>query len=159
MDIDKKRSIEILDEILRVYKITISELADRLEVSVQTLYSIKNTNKSTTISKKIAELMSKKLENINKSYLLTGEGELLKSDNENLRLAENRYSKSFETIAKAISKAMEDNSELSKDVVQLAKDAMEISKEYAQSYSKSVDTQKNMVVLLKELMDKLSSNK
>lgn len=82
---DKNITIKIMNEVLSALDKKPSELAKDIELKrPQAIYDILNPNKKVGISKNMAESICTKFPQINKSYLLTGEGDmLLKKDNEN----------------------------------------------------------------------------
>lgn len=81
---DKDITIKIMNEVLSALDKKPSELAKDIELKrPQAIYDILNPNKKVGISKNMAESICTKFPQINKSYLLTGEGDmLLKKDNE-----------------------------------------------------------------------------
>ncbi len=79
---DKRLAIKIFSELLKELNLNPKQLSDSLgKERPQWAYDILNENKKVGISKNIAEQICAKFPQINKSWLLTGEGSMLKSDN------------------------------------------------------------------------------
>lgn len=75
---EKKIAIKIFKELLEVLKMNPNQLSETIGKNrPQWAYDILNEEKNVGISKNIAELICVKFPQINKSYLLTGEGSLL----------------------------------------------------------------------------------
>lgn len=85
---NKDKAIKVFNELLKELGMNPKQLSDSLgKERPQWAYDILNENKNVGISKNIAELVCEKFPQINKSWLLTGEGEMLsntKEDGENL---------------------------------------------------------------------------
>ncbi len=78
----KELTIKIMNELLSELKLNTNELAKSLGMSrTQGLYDILNPDKKVGISKNMADKICNKYQQINILYLLTGEGEMLKSNN------------------------------------------------------------------------------
>lgn len=77
----KEISIKIFNELLEKLGMNPNQLSDALgKDRSQWAYDILNENKKVGISKNIAELICEKFPQINKSYLLTGEGSIDKEE-------------------------------------------------------------------------------
>lgn len=75
---DKEIAIKIMNEVLSTLDKKASELAKAIELKrPQAIYDILNPNKKVGISKNMAENICLKFPQINKTYLLTGEGSIL----------------------------------------------------------------------------------
>lgn len=82
---NKMDVINIMNEVLSYLDKKPSELAKDIGLSrAQALYDILNPNIKVGISKNMADLITTKFPQINKSYLLTGEGEMLNSDKDTI---------------------------------------------------------------------------
>jgi phage repressor protein C with HTH and peptisase S24 domain len=72
---EKNLTIKIFSELLLALKMNVSELARDLGMNrPQALYDILNPNKKVGISKNMADKICLAFPNVNKTYLLTGEG-------------------------------------------------------------------------------------
>jgi hypothetical protein len=79
----KELTIKIMKELLGELKLNPNEMASILGMKrTQGLYDILNPEKKVGISKKMADNICDKFPNINKSYLLAGEGKILKTPSE-----------------------------------------------------------------------------
>lgn len=75
---DKELVIKIMNEVLSTLDKKASELAKAIDLKrPQAIYDILNPNKKVGISKNMAESICLKFPQINKTYLLTGEGSIL----------------------------------------------------------------------------------
>lgn len=75
---DKNTAIKIMNEVLSTLDKKASELAKAIDLKrPQAIYDILNPNKKVGISKNMAESICLKFPQINKTYLLTGEGSIL----------------------------------------------------------------------------------
>jgi hypothetical protein len=80
-DKKKKMYIRIMNEILTELKISANELGALLgKKRSQVIYDILDNSKNVGISLKMADMICEKFPQFNKSYLLTGEGEMLKGN-------------------------------------------------------------------------------
>lgn len=74
----KELAIKLFNELLEELKMNPKQLSESLgKERAQWAYDILNENKKVGISKNIAELICNKYPNISKSWLLTGEGDML----------------------------------------------------------------------------------
>lgn len=81
---DKETAIKIMNEVLSTLDKKASELAKAIELKrPQAIYDILNPNKKVGISKNMAESICLKFPQLNKTYLLTGEGSILKKPIQN----------------------------------------------------------------------------
>lgn len=81
---DKETAIKIMNEVLSTLDKKASELAKDIDLKrPQAIYDILNPNKKVGISKNMAESICTKFPQINKSYLLTGEGNMLNTPVQN----------------------------------------------------------------------------
>ena len=79
---DKGKVIKRFNELLKELGMNPKQLSDSLgKDRPQWAYDILNENKNVGISKNIAELVCEKFPQINKSWLLTGEGKMLLANN------------------------------------------------------------------------------
>lgn len=79
---DKSKAIKRFNELLKELGMNPKQLSDSLgKDRPQWAYDILNENKNVGISKNIAELVCEKFPQINKSWLLTGEGKMLLANN------------------------------------------------------------------------------
>lgn len=79
---DKSKAIKRFNELLKELGMNPKQLSDSLgKDRPQWAYDILNENKNVGISKNIAELVCEKFPQINKSWLLTGEGKMLLVNN------------------------------------------------------------------------------
>lgn len=75
---NKDKAIKVFNELLKELGMNPKQLSDSLgKERPQWAYDILNENKNVGISKNIAELVCEKFPQINKSWLLTGEGNML----------------------------------------------------------------------------------
>lgn len=75
---NKDKTIKVFNELLKELGMNPKQLSDSLgKERPQWAYDILNENKNVGISKNIAELVCAKFPQINKSWLLTGEGKML----------------------------------------------------------------------------------
>jgi SOS-response transcriptional repressor LexA len=88
---DKQVAINILNEVLASLKMNANELASQLEMKrAQGLYDVLNPHKENVgVSKKLAEKITDKFPQFSKSWLLTGEGPMLKSQHTEARPVDN----------------------------------------------------------------------
>lgn len=78
---NKERVIEIMEEILSYVELNPKQFSESLGFDrAQAIYDIMNPLKKVGISKNMADKICSKYTNINKMYLLTGEGKLLNTD-------------------------------------------------------------------------------
>lgn len=78
---NKERVIEIMEEILSYVELNPKQFSESLGFDrPQAIYDIMNPLKKVGISKNMADKICSKYTNINKMYLLTGEGKLLNTD-------------------------------------------------------------------------------
>lgn len=81
---DKELAIKIMNEVLSTLDKKASELAKAIDLKrPQAIYDILNPNKKVGISKNMAESICLKFPQINKTYLLTGEGSILNKPMQN----------------------------------------------------------------------------
>lgn len=82
LNMDKGKVIKRFNELLKELGMNPKQLSDSLgKDRPQWAYDILNENKNVGISKNIAELVCEKFPQINKSWLLTGEGKMLLANN------------------------------------------------------------------------------
>lgn len=75
---NKNKAIKVFNELLKELGMNPKQLSDSLgKERPQWAYDILNENKNVGISKNVAELICEKFPRINKSWLLTGEGDML----------------------------------------------------------------------------------
>ena len=75
---NKGKAIKVFNELLKELGMNPKQLSESLgKERPQWAYGILNENKNVGISKNIAELVCEKFPQINKSWLLTGEGDML----------------------------------------------------------------------------------
>lgn len=67
----------ILEELLRYVNLNSSQLAEKIGISAQSFYDIKSDKKKKRITKGLADRICKFYPEIDKVYLMTGEGSLL----------------------------------------------------------------------------------
>lgn len=146
---NKDLSIQILNEVLEYFKLNITELANELNINKQNLYSITNLKKPNTISKKLADIICDRYPDISKSYLLTGNGDLLNDKNMSDNNNNNKKYKSLENLSKSIL----NSSELNKELVQLAKETLELSREHSNNFAKSIEMQEKTLSIIRDLID------
>lgn len=80
---DKNKAIKVFNELLKELEMNPKQLSDSLgKERPQWAYDILNENKNVGISKNIAELICERFPRINKSWLLTGDGDMLKQKEE-----------------------------------------------------------------------------
>jgi repressor LexA len=78
LNMNKGKAIKVFNELLKELGMNPKQLSDSLgKERPQWAYDILNENKNVGISKNIAELVCEKFPQINKSWLLTGEGDML----------------------------------------------------------------------------------
>ena len=78
---EKKRVIEIMNEVLEYTKTNSKQLAESLGFErPQAIYDVLNPQKKVGISKNMADKICNAYPSINKVYLLTGEGNLINKD-------------------------------------------------------------------------------
>lgn len=106
---NKKQTIEVLNDLLLELNLNIPGLADKIGISPQSLYDIKDPNKKNAITPKLADKIISIFPQIDKYYLLTGEGSINKmrelGENASKReiiAAINRATKIVETISESI---------------------------------------------------------
>lgn len=81
---DKEIAIKIMNEVLSTLDKKASELAKAIDLKrPQAIYDILNPNKKVGISKNMAESICLKFPQINRTYLLTGEGSILNAAKQN----------------------------------------------------------------------------
>lgn len=79
---DKDKAIKVFNELLKELRMNPKQLSDSLgKERPQWAYDILNENKNVGISKNAAKLICSKYPQINESWLLTGEGEMLIGEN------------------------------------------------------------------------------
>lgn len=79
---EKKRAIEIMNEVLEYTKTNSKQLAESLGFErPQAIYDVLNPQKKVGISKNMADKICNVYPSINKMYLLTGEGSLILNKN------------------------------------------------------------------------------
>lgn len=77
---NKSKAIKVFNELLKELGMNPKQLSDSLgKERPQWAYDILNENKNVGISKNVAELICEKFPRINKSWLLTGDGDMLTS--------------------------------------------------------------------------------
>lgn len=77
---EKEKAIEIMTELLKVLDLNVNQLASALEMNrAQAIYDILNPGKKVGISKAMSDKICGKYPQIDKSYLLTGEGSMIKN--------------------------------------------------------------------------------
>lgn len=82
---NKDRAIKVFNELLKELGMNPKQLSDSLgKDRPQWAYDILNKDKNVGISKKIAESICENFPQINKSWLLTGEGDMLNKEKENV---------------------------------------------------------------------------
>jgi hypothetical protein len=73
--------MKVMNQVLEHLGIKANQLAHNIGLNrAQAIYDVLNPNKNVGISKKMAERIVEKYPQINKTYLLMGEGEMLKND-------------------------------------------------------------------------------
>ena len=78
---EKEKAIEVLNSVIDYLGITVNQLSESIGKNrSQWAYDVLNPEKKVGISKNIAELISQKYPQISKSWLLTGEGDMLKEE-------------------------------------------------------------------------------
>ena len=79
---DKDKAIKVFNELLKELRMNPKQLSDSVgKERPQWAYDILNENKNVGISKNAAKLICSKYPQINESWLLTGEGEMLIGEN------------------------------------------------------------------------------
>lgn len=78
---EKEKAIGVLNSVIDYLGITVNQLSESIGKNrSQWAYDVLNPEKKVGISKNIAELISQKYPQISKSWLLTGEGNMLKDE-------------------------------------------------------------------------------
>ncbi len=100
LSMKKENAIKVFNELLKELRMNPKQLSDSLgKERPQWAYDILNENKKVGISKNIADLICEKYPRINKSWLLTGEGEMIlseKDDNQEVHEQFNSQEKGIE---------------------------------------------------------------
>lgn len=111
---DKQRSIQIMDELLSEVNMKAAHFAESIGVSSQVIYDILDPKKKNGISRNLADKTVLRFPQINKYYLLTGEGSINKvqelgenATKQELISAINRITKTVEVVSDAVLKGKE----------------------------------------------------
>lgn len=107
----KELTIKIINELLFILGVNKQELAESLGLDRQKIYSLLNPKTATKINKEFADLVCDKFADINRDYLLTGEGII-----KNVNLMNTETDKQVIELALSnIAKSLLNNSEANKD--------------------------------------------
>jgi len=111
---DKQRVIQIIDELLSEVNMKAAHFAEAIGVSSQVVYDIQDPKKKNGISRKLADKIVSRFPQINKYYLLTGEGSVNRvqelgenATTQDLVSAINRISKTVDIVSDAVLKGKE----------------------------------------------------
>ena len=111
---EKRYIIQIMDELLSELNMKAAHFADAIGVSSQVIYDILDTKKKNGISRNLADKIVAVFPQINKYYLLTGEGLINKvqelgenATQQELISSINRISKTVDIVSDAVLKGKE----------------------------------------------------